>query len=601
MRSRATARRNRTLLAILAATWSTVGVPPLATGADDEGTVKAAPDATITFRGRTATVGVGFTWGAATLTYGGEIYPVRVDGFVLGAIGIASMEGVGKVFGLSKVEDLNGDYTALTVGGAFGVGSGKTAMRNDKGVRIVLNATSKGLTLGIGPRGITLTVGEAGGPPADASARLPETLGFGQARLGPLWLRPTLNVQLVGFAEGNAGFGGQWSAGPVNEADEWFETSNEIGLNSVYNAGKYGTFTGRVSGVFSLTGGGVDAAVSNESEINNHKYTLESGYLKWQSGDLFPSLGFNALEISGGNQNYQVFDGLLFWDGAQDGGERGASWLAPRKAFRETGIVRLETADLVLEGAHLKYNDDPDTKTRLAVGRVEYVKNDCVMKYLKLGVVYFNVYDSKTVSRDGLNGVYGYHEATPLSSLPDLSYSTSYVWESNSKNSGLKNAIAWYAGPAYELSRLSWKPQLFYRYASFSGGDTKAFDPLFAGLTDWGTWFQGEILGEFVLSNSNLDSHQVRLKLAPSEIVTLNLIYYKFLLYDQNQDFGVTPSHVTSNSLADEVDMILDFSPANWWSMTATFAFAVPNDGFREAVGGSATWLSGMLYTNFNF
>ena len=104
-----------------------------------------------------------------------------------------------------------------------------------------------------------------------------------------------------------------------------------------------------------------------------------------------------------------------------------------------------------------------------------------------------------------------------------------------------------------------------------------------------------------MLSNSNLDSHQVRLKLAPSEVVTLNLIYYKFLLYDQNQDFGTTPSRVGSSSLADEVDFILDVSPANWWSMTATFAFAVPNEGFREAVHGSATWLSGMLYTNFNF
>ncbi len=575
--------------------------PPFATGADEDGAAKAAPDATVTFRGRTATFGVGFTWGAATLTYKGEIYPVRVDGFVLGAIGVASMEGVGKVFGLSKAEDLNGDYTALNAGGAFGVGSGKTVMRNAKGVRIVLDATSKGLSLGIGPRGITLTVGEAGGPPADAGARLPETLGFGQARFGPLALRPTLNAQLAGFAEGNAGFGGQWSFGPVDEADEWFETSNEVGLNGAYDTGKYGTFTARVSGVFSLTGGGVDAAVSNGSEINNHKYSLESGYLKWQSGDLFPGLGFNALEISGGNQNYQVFDGLLFWDGGQDGGERGASWLSPRKAFRETGIVHLETADLVLEGAHLKYNDDPDTETRLAVGRAEYAKNDCVMKYLKLGLVYFKIYDSKTASRDGMNGVYGYHEATPLRSLPDLSYTASYVWESNSKNSGLKNAVAWYAGPAYQLSNLPWQPQLSYRYASFSGGGTKAFDPLFAGFTDWGTWFQGEILGEFVLSNSNLDSHQVRLKLAPSEVVTLNLIYYKFLLYDQNQDFGTTPSRVSSSSLADEVDIILDVSPANWWSMTATFAFAVPNDGFREAVHGSATWLSGMLYTNFNF
>jgi hypothetical protein len=600
MRSRATARRTRTVLAILAA-WTTIVTPPLAAGADDEGTANAAPDATITFRGRTATVGVGFTWGAAALTYGGEIYPVRVDGFVLGAIGITSMEGVGNVFGLSKVDDLDGDFTALHAGGAFGVGSGKTVMRNEKGVRIVFDSTSKGLALGIGPRGITLTVGEAGGLPADAGARLPQTLGFGQAHLGPLSLRPTLNVQLVGFAEGNAGFGGQWSAGPVNEADEWFETSNELGLNAAYDTRKYGSFTGRVSGVFSLTGGGVDAAVSNESEVNNHKYTLESGYLKWQSGDLFPSLGFNALEVSGGNQNYQVFDGLLFWDGGQDGGERGASWLSPRKAFRETGIVRLETADLVLEAAHLKYNDDPDTKTRLAVGRMEYAKNDCVMKYLKVGLVYFKIYDSKTASRDGMNGVYGYHEATPLPSLPDLSYTASYVWESNSKNSGLKNAIGWYAGPVYQLSILPWRPQLSYRYASFSGGGTKAFDPLFTGLTDWGSWFQGEILGEFVLSNSNLDSHQVRLKLAPGELVTFNLIYYKFLLYDRSQDFGETPARVASSSLADEVDMILDVSPTNWWSMTATFAFAVPDDGFREAVHGSATWLSGMLYTNFNF
>jgi hypothetical protein len=593
MRSRATARRNRTLVAILAATWSTVVVAPLATGADDEGTVKAAPDATITFRGHCHLGWV--SRGCGNLTYGGEIYPVRVDGFVLGAIGIASMEGVGKV-GPSKVEDLNGDYTALTVGGAFGVGSGKTAMRNDKGVRIVLDATSKGLTLGIGPRGITLTVGEAGGPPADASARLPETLGFGQARLGPLRLRPTLNVQLVGFAEGNAGFGGQWSADPSMR----LTNGSRPPMRSVSQCLQRGQVR-RVHGtrqwrVF-LTGGGVDAAVSNESEINNHKYTLESGYLKWQSGDLFPS-PLQCARDQWRHQNYQV--SMACSSGtAQDG--RARRELARTAGAGRDGIVRLETADLVLEGAHLKYNDDPDTKTRLAVGRVEYVKNDCVMKYLKLGVVYFNVYDSKTVSRDGLNGVYGYHEATPLSSLPDLSYSTSYVWESNSKNSGLKNAIAWYAGPAYELSRLSWKPQLFYRYASFSGGGTKAFDPLFAGLTDWGTWFQGEILGEFVLSNSNLDSHQVRLKLAPNEIVTLNLIYYKFLLYDQNQDFGVTPSHVTSSSLADEVDMILDVSPANWWSMTATFAIAVPNDGFREAVGGSATWLSGMLYTNFNF
>jgi len=586
----------------MVAVWIVAATAVKAAGADEETTVPTtAPDATITFRGRNAAIGVGFVWGASSLAYQGKTYPVRVDGFVLGAIGAASLDGVGKVFGLRTVEDLNGDYTTLAAGAAFGQGSGTTVLRNDKGVRIVMDGSFKGLQVGIGPRGITLIVGEAGGPLADVSARLPATLGFGQARWGALVLRPTLNTQLVGFAAGNAGFNGKWSFGPVDRANEWFETSNEVGLNARYEAGGYGTFNARISGVFSLTGGGVDAAVSNGGTINNHTYTLESGYLKWQSGELFPSLGYNALEISGGNQNYQVFDGFLFWDGGQDNGERGANWLSPRKAFHETGIIRLNVADLVLEGIHLKYNDDPDTRTRLAAGRVEYVKDDMIMKYIKLGFIYFNVYYSKTVSRDGLHGIYGYHEATPLASLPDLAYTASYVWENNSRAAGLTDATGWYLAPSYTLSRLPWKPQLFYRYASFRGGGTHGFDPLFPGLPDWGSWFQGEVLGEFVLSNSNLNSHQVRLKLQPTDVLTLNLIYYKFLLNNKNQDFGLVPTRVQSRSLADEVDMIMDISLANWWSITATFAVAVPNDGFREAVGGSATWISSMLYTNFNF
>src|SRR5262249_54894054 len=149
----------------------------------------------------------------------------------------------------------------------------------------------------------------------------------------------------------------------------------------------------------------------------------------------------------------------------------------------------------------------------------------------------------------------------------------------NSKAAGLSDANGWYAAPAYKFSRLPWAPQLFYRYASFSGGGTHGFDPLFAGLSDWGTWFQGEVLGEFVLANSNLNSNQVRLKLTPAEPLTLNVIYDEFRLFNHQQAFGAQPARVQSRSLADEVDMIFDVSLANWWAMTATFAVAVPNDG----------------------
>src|SRR5207247_3804137 len=72
----------------------------------------ADADPTITFRGRSASVGVGLAWGASTVEFQGKTYPVRADGFVLGGLGSASIEGVGKIFGLTKIEDLNGDYTA---------------------------------------------------------------------------------------------------------------------------------------------------------------------------------------------------------------------------------------------------------------------------------------------------------------------------------------------------------------------------------------------------------------------------------------------------------------------------------------------------------
>jgi Alginate export len=564
------------------------------------GPAHAAADATLTLRGRTAALGVGFAWGASSVEFQGKTYPVRVDGFVFGGLGTASLEGVGEVFGLTKIEDLNGNYTALASGGAFGEGTGKLVMRNDKGVRIVMDVKGAGLQVGAGPRGITLSVGEAGGPPADASPRLPQTLGFGELKTGPLYFSPTLNAQVFTAASGNPGFNGKWSFGPVDKANNWFEHSNEVGLNARYPTGNYGTLEGRVSGVYSLTASGPDGAVSNGSRGTVTKYTLESAHLAWQSEDLFPQLGHNAIELSAGNQNYQVFDGLLFWDGGQDSTNRGANWLSPRKAFRETGIARLNLNGFMLEGVHLKYNDDPDTGTRLGAGRVEYVKDDWLMKYLKVGFMYFDIYESDTASRDGMNGIYVYHEAIPLPALESLSYKTSFVRESNAKSSGLSEAYGWYVTPAYKLSSLPWKPQLSYRYASFTGGGTRAFDSLFTGLSDWGSWFQGELLGEYVLSDSNSRSNQVRLLLKPNEILTLNLIYYKFLLDNRNQDFGLTPSRV-SRSLADEVDLIVDMALTNWWSLTATCSVANPNAGFREAVNGSATWINGYLYMNFTF
>jgi hypothetical protein len=579
------------LVAVSRPAWAQMEEPPL----------PAVVDATITLTARSAGVGVGFVWGAGTLEYHGQRYPVRVDGVGIGAAGVSSVTARGAVYHLQKVDDLNGRFTALGGGFAFGRGGNRLRMRNAKGVVIQFIAEGSGIQLGMGPRGITMQVGAAGGPPASDEFTLPKTLGFGEAAFGPLSLQPTLNVRLAGFAEGNAGFGGQWAAGPINKSDLSMEHSNEVGLNGRLDLGQYGTLRGRVSGIFSLAGGGVDPGATAFPNFNTNSYSIEGAFLSWQSSNALPGLGYNAVQMGYGNQNYQVFDGLLFWDGAGNCGVRGACWLAPREAFREAGTLRLTLGDWLIEGFHLKFNDDPSSGTRLGGGRVEYAFRDWVVKDMKSGFMYFNVYESDEPSRNGLNGYYFYQDATPIPPLRDFQYTTSFVAETNSAATGNAQAYGWYVAPAYTVSQLPWSPQLSYRFASFSGGGTRNFDPLFTGNSDWGYWAQGELLGEWVLPNTNLQSHMVRLKLTPNDVFTFNLFYYNFLLDNLEESFGPTPMRVSSHQLADEVDAILDIAATNWWSMTAEFTLAVPDAGFREATGGRATWINSVLYTNFDF
>ncbi len=448
---------------------------------------------------------------------------------------------------------------------------------------------------------MTPQISTAGGPPASGAFALPQTLNLGEAAFGPLSLQPTLNVQVAGFAESNAGFGGRWAAGPIDKSDLSMEHSNEVGLNARLDLGRYGIVRGRLSGIFSLAGGGVSPGATSFPDFNTNSYSIEEAFLSWQSGDAFPGLGYNAVQLGYGNQNYQVFDGLLFWNGATNCGVRGACWISPREAFREAGTLRLTLGDWLIEGYHLKFDDDPGTGTRLGGGRVEYAFHDWVVKDMSSGFMYFNVYESDQPSRRGLNAFYFYQIATPVPQLLDFQYTTSFVAEANSAAVGNAQAYGWYVSPAYTVFQWPWSPQLSYRFASFSGGGTRNFDPLFTGLSDWGNWAQGELLGEWVLPNTNLKSHMVRLKLAPNDVFTFNLFYYKFLLADLRESFGPTPLRVSSHQLADEVDAILDITVTHWWSMTAAFTVAIPDAGFREATGGSATWINSVLYTNFNF
>jgi len=119
-----------------------------------------APDATLRLSGGSVAAGVGVQWANGTLSYKGKQYPVTVKGLSVGDVGVTAMEASGKVFNLEKLDDFNGNYTALGGGITAAGGGGVAAMKNQNGVTVELVATTQGVQIGIGGAGVDMTVGK---------------------------------------------------------------------------------------------------------------------------------------------------------------------------------------------------------------------------------------------------------------------------------------------------------------------------------------------------------------------------------------------------------------------------------------------------------
>ena len=162
-------------------------------------------------------------------------------------------------------------------------------------------------------------------------------------------------------------------------------------------------------------------------------------------------------------------------------------------------------------------------------------------------------------------------------------------------------AYGWYGEIGYAADDLPWSPYLSYRYAFFSGdeggtsGKSKNFDPLFYDGPDWGIWTQGEILGEWVLANSNLISHTVRLNAYPTDKLTLTALYYYFLLDDPG------PAGVDDHDFSQEINLIADYAVNGNLSVGLVGAISFPEDAAKQFTGGDDTWSELIAYATVTF
>lgn len=378
-----------------------------------------------------------------------------------------------------------------------------------------------------------------------------------------------------------------------NLTSNWFEGFIKPALSGSIAVGK-SEFYGKISAVGERTYGPPPSIVGESAS----SFKQEDLYIGWRSGSALGS-SENLLDFTVGRAPFTIGHGFLLWDGAGEGGSRGGFWSNARKAWRYAGIARLKPGKHKLEGFFVERDDVPEseTGTRLTGANYEYSPTETTT----LGATYIKAFAHPSVRplRDGMNVLDARAFTAPIPTLPDLSFELEYAYEENHDR---MHSTAWTALGAYQLSNVPWKPKLSYRYAFFEGDhpntpENEAFDPLYVGFYDWGSWWQGEIAGEYFFSNSNNISHQVRIHMTPTSKLGWGVMGYWFHI-DQPGTFG---PGVTSSNAAFEFDSYADWKLSKNFTVSVVGAFADPHKAVQEAYNRTSTFRYGMVYIAYSF
>ena len=428
-------------------------------------------------------------------------------------------------------------------------------------------------------------------PAAEAEAETEATFTLPGLPEGLKW---TFNLDA---SAGTFGFADSLYTNPKPEqpsgdlSDNWSEASVKPAVSAEYTTSSSSQIYGKFSAVGVRTFGAAPSLVGDDAS----SFDIEDAYIGWRSGTSIDG-GENVLDFTVGRTQYKVGHGLLLADGSGDGGSRGGYWTGARKAFEFAAIGRFKPGNHTFEAFYLDKDDMPeaDSNSKLWGANYEYA----IGEDTTLGATYmkWSADADEAPQRDGLD-VYNLRAYTaPFQGLKGLSFEAEYVIEDNDD---ALDSTAWNALAAYQFGS-SWQPKLSYRYAIFEGDDpataeNEAFDGLLTGFHDWGTWWQGEIAGEYFVSNSNLISHQIRLHVTPNDAISTGLIFYDFKL-DNSESAGVT-----SDDVAQELDWYMDWSVNDNLIISFVAAIADPGDAVEQSSGRTDTFYYGMIFAAYSF
>ena len=376
-----------------------------------------------------------------------------------------------------------------------------------------------------------------------------------------------------------------------NLGDDWIESYAKPALSAVYPLK-----TGSVYGAASVVGERTFAAPPSAVGEDASSFQVEDLYIGWRSGKAL-SIGDDALDVQVGRMPYKIGRGFLIQDGGGEGGSRGGYWSNARKAWEFAEVITFKPKHHTFQVFYLDRAEVPETRTGTRLWGANY---DLAWGEANtVGATFIGAMSDSLPNRDGMSVVNLRAYVSPFKRLPFLSFGAEYANESNGSK---LTSNAWMAEAAYEFASVAGKPKVSYRYAFYQGNDpstekSEAFDPLFPGFYDWGTWWQGEIAGEYFLSNSNLASHQARVHFTPTESLGTGLIGYLFR-NDHPESFG---PGVTSKNIASEVDAYADWKVNRNFSLSFILAYGNPQEALAQGYQRTQNFTYGMAYVTYSY
>lgn len=365
----------------------------------------------------------------------------------------------------------------------------------------------------------------------------------------------------------------------------WREAFIKYGLSVEQSLGNFGGVYGTANLVSSGTWGDGDASGVTTGKERTTKF--DEAFAGWRSGDLFPALGKDGVDLSFGRQVLTLGDGFILNDdgpnlgkGVGDGefNRGGAYYIAARHAFDKTAVIRLGGKDGV-HGSLLWFKSDNPAQamTEMAAGTLEYTAapGTLGLTYMR-GIDVDDRYASDVQrQRKGMN-LYSVRGAGNAG-IDNAHFA--FELARQDRRDGQENAG--YAEAGYTFANLPWSPDLTYRYARYS----KDWDAMFAGFNrGYGTWVQGEVAGNYSGPyNTNTSVQHVAVKVKPLENLTPGALFF---------DYNTVSTRGQLNLDGRELDLYAEWAVNEHLIITPLIGLYKPNKDAETGgnqVGGNGT------------